>query len=53
MRHGESEPKGYLQWHHWAEMMIAKGHKQVQCKCCGLWFFQWGSTKHKPEAENV
>lgn len=29
-------PRGYLQWHAWAER-IAKTHEQVRCPDCGLY----------------
>lgn len=29
-------PKGYIQWHHWAEQM-AETHEQRRCSGCGLW----------------
>lgn len=29
-------PSGYLAWHEWAEEM-AKTHRQVRCKGCGLY----------------
>ena len=29
-------PEGYLRWHSWADRM-AKTHRQVKCKMCGLW----------------
>jgi hypothetical protein len=30
------QPRGYLQWHEWAEKMD-KTHTQRQCLGCGLW----------------
>lgn len=30
------DPKGYVQWHAWAEEM-ARTHVQRQCKGCGLY----------------
>ena len=47
LRHGEDEPKGYIQWHYFSEQMAKKGHKQQVCKCCGLWFWQWPSFKNE------
>jgi hypothetical protein len=29
-------PRGYVQWHEWAERM-SKTHKQKRCPACGLW----------------
>ena len=29
-------PRGYLQWHDWAERM-GRSHVQRQCRGCGLW----------------
>lgn len=44
-------PKGYLQWHEWAEKM-AKTHRQVKCACCGLWA-NWVPKKSAREAEDA
>ena len=29
-------PKGYIDWHNWAEKK-SKTHAQVKCPYCGLW----------------
>jgi hypothetical protein len=34
---GDLPPKGYLQWHEWAEVQRKAGIKPVQCPVCGLW----------------
>jgi hypothetical protein len=34
---GDLPPKGYLQWHEWAEVQRKAGIKQVQCPTCGKW----------------
>lgn len=42
------EPKGYVQWHGWAEKK-AKTHRQQKCKTCGLWkIWKRKTTNRKP-----
>lgn len=30
-------PNGYIQWHKWAEEMMAKGRRQHRCAGCHRW----------------
>lgn len=41
----KDEPKGYVQWHEWAEKK-SKTHNQLKCDQCGL-FHIW-KKKKKP-----
>lgn len=36
---GTQPPKGYLPWHHWAEVQQKAGLRQRQCPVCNLWRF--------------
>jgi hypothetical protein len=34
---GDLPPKGYLEWHEWADVQHKAGIKQFRCKRCGKW----------------
>lgn len=34
---GDPTPKGYLDWHAWAEVQHKAGLRQVQCPGCSKW----------------
>ena len=34
---GDMPPKGYLDWHEWAEVQHKAGLRQVSCAICGKW----------------
>lgn len=36
---GDPPPKGYLQWHAWADAQAKAGLKQRRCAHCSLWRF--------------
>lgn len=36
---GDAPPRGYLNWHAWAEVQANAGLQQKQCSQCGLWRF--------------
>ncbi len=44
---GDLPPKGYLQWHDWAEVQYKAGIKQTQCPTCGLWCTPQELSSHK------
>jgi hypothetical protein len=48
--HAKDEPKGYLQWHGWAERK-AKTHRQMVCAQCGLWAI-WKPKARTTNADN-
>lgn len=45
-------PKGYLQWHAWAEKK-AKTHVQEKCPYCGLWAIWKPKRKVKSGASKI
>lgn len=44
-------PRGYVQWHEWAERM-SKTHRQSKCKGCGYWLIAWPKTAKVAEEGN-
>lgn len=46
---GDLPPKGYLQWHEWAEVQRKAGIKQVECPTCGKWQTPQELSPHKVE----
>jgi hypothetical protein len=46
---GDLPPRGYLQWHEWAEVQRKAGIKQKECPTCGLWQTPQELSNHKVE----
>ncbi|RVT96215.1 hypothetical protein EOD42_13955 [Rhodovarius crocodyli] len=41
---GDPEPKGYLDWHDWAEVQHKAGLRQTQCPSCSRWQYPQGMS---------
>lgn len=48
-QHFPNQPKGYLQWHDWAQEMN-RTHVQSRCTRCGLWQVWTARTPRKRAA---
>lgn len=46
---GDPAPKGYVQWHEWADAQYEGGLRQTQCPICNLWRFpqELSTREHK------
>jgi len=49
---GDMPPKGYSDWHTWAEVQYKAGLRQKQAPCCGRWFFPQEFNDHLHGNEN-
>lgn len=44
---GSQPPKGYREWHEWADVQIASGLRQRKCILCSKWYFPQEAAKHE------